>query len=112
MDNSFITQLNAEDEPQDLSAKLGERKAELVKIIEALGQVITSEDWRILKELVFDRVETGLDRRLMNEAKASDINAPELYRLQGQLSWAKRYANLDELKESFKVELRNIKKQQ
>jgi hypothetical protein len=111
MDNSLITQVNAyeEEKPHDLLTALAEREAELVKIIEALGQVAVSDDWRVLKELIFDKVVESLDRQVSVESKSNEIDVNHLYRLQGQLSWAKKYANLDELKDAFKVELKNIR---
>lgn len=113
MDNSFIAQANVfeENEPQDLKPVLREREAKLVKIIEALGQVEAADEWQTLKELYLDEIVKSLESRLVTEAKAKTINEPELYRLQGQLAWAKKYANLEQLRQSFKVELQNIRKQ-
>ena len=110
MDNSFIAQNNIEEEPQDLRPQLREREAEFVKIIEALGQVEAADGWQKLKELLWDDVVEKLERLIVFEARAKEINTPELYRLQGQLAWAKRYSNLEELRNIFKVELKNIKK--
>lgn len=113
MDNSFITRTiaNEGERPHDLLTNTEEREAKLVKMIEALGQVAVSDDWRVLKELIFDDLVNNLERRIVNEARANEINLPELYKLQGQLSWAKKYANLEELNNTFKVELKNIRKQ-
>lgn len=110
MDNSFIAQNNIEEEPQDFRPQLREREAELVKIIEALGQVEAADEWQTLKKLLFDGIVEKLERLIAFEASAREINTPELYRLQGQLAWAKRYSNLEELRNIFKVELKNIKK--
>ena len=110
MDNSFIAQANIPDKEVQKEA-LQERDAKLVKIIEALGQVEAADEWRTLREELFDSLVENLEHRLVTEAKSPKINTEELYRLQGQLLWAKRYSNLGELRQVFKVEQQNIRNQ-
>lgn len=109
MNNSQI-EIVAE-EVFDAKSLMRERAAKLVRMIEAIERVSRSADWNILKEEIFAPVSKTLENRLMTEAKKDEINEPELYRLQGQLVWARKYSNLESLKEVFKVELSNLKKQ-
>lgn len=97
--------------PQDNIPFLRHREGELVTIIEALRKVESSPEWSTLKTQVFDGVVESLERRLSSEATKKEVNAPELYRLQGQLAWAKRFANLASLADAFRLELSNIKGQ-
>lgn len=96
--------------PENRKVLLREHEAGLVKKIEVILGVVETEDWRTLKELIFDKEVEGLVKRLMSEAKAKEVNLPELYRLQGRLSEAKKNANLDELAKTLKVELENTRK--
>ena len=97
------------DEEPDREASLAQRQGELVRIVEALRRVADSEDWDVLKELVFDGVLETLERQLKNEAQKAEVVTPELYRLQGQLVWARKYADLDKLAEFFKIQIEGIK---
>lgn len=109
MNNSQIE--ISEPEVFDAKTLIRERVAKLVRMIEAIERVSKNADWYILKEEIFEPVSKTLEHRLMTEAKKEEINEPELYRLQGQLVWARKYSNLESLKEVFKVELSNLKKQ-
>lgn len=101
-------------EPQevelDTSPWLRSREGELVTIVEALRSIEESESWSSLKKHVFDGVLENLERRLASEAQKATINEREMYKLQGQIVWAKKYSNLGTLADIFKLELTNIKK--
>ncbi len=90
---------------------LRRREGEVVRIIEALKRIETSEDWSTLKTEVFDGVLDSLEGRLVSESKKPELNNPEIYRLQGQIQWAKKYANIAHLTESYRLELTRIRKQ-
>ena len=105
MNNSQIV---IEEEPSR-EESLAQRQGELVRIVEALRRVADSKDWQVLKGLVFDSVLETLERQLKAEAQKDEVNAPELYRLQGQLVWARKYADLNKLAEFFKVQVEGIK---
>lgn len=107
MNNSFVIET---DEPQK-SAKLGQRESELVRIIEALKGVEASTEWSTLKQLVFDGVLKSLEHRLMSESQKPELNDAEIYRLQGQIAWAKKYSILDVLATSYRNELINVRSQ-
>ncbi len=99
------------EEDFDPKSALRERESKLVRMINAIDGVSESADWNILKAELFEPVSLSLEHKLMTEVKAEEINEPEIYRLQGQLVWARKYSKLEDLREVFKVELTNIKKQ-
>lgn len=97
------------DNPVDRSKELGEAEARLIRIIEAVSKVISSDEWSTLKNLVFDRRVENLEKQLLTESEKLIINDSELYRLQGRLFEARKY-DLHKLNESFRLELVNIRK--
>lgn len=108
MNNSIISYNNLDEEDvKPLSDKLGE----LSKIVEAISQVEATPEWKNLKKVLIDDVVANIERLLSSEARKPEINTPEIYRLQGQLTWARRYADLKKLAESFMLQITNIKKQ-
>lgn len=101
-----------EEEPVfDRKPMLQKQRAEITRIIEAIEGIETTKDWKTLKGLIFDGVGETIERLLATEMKKKPINTPQVYYLQGQLHWAKKYTNLEELKQIYKVELKNIKTQ-
>lgn len=110
MNNSKIAFENLE-EAEDRSSFLQKQQGELSQIIEAINRVEASQDWQKLKRLVLDGVLETLERQLKSEAQKPEVITPELYRLQGQLAWAKKYADLKKLSEFFRNQLEGIKHQ-
>lgn len=112
MNNSFVIETEeGAEEVVDFSERLGTRESELKKIIEAIRVVSTSDGWRTLKKIVFDGVLDSLQRRLASEANKMPINEKEIYNLQGQIAWAKKYSNLDTLANTYKNELISVRLQ-
>lgn len=107
-----LDQAILEETPEiDRKPWLRERESELTNIIGALRNVSQSEDWRSLKNRVFDGVVEKLEKDLLTEAKKDSPDSLVLARVNGQLVWAKKYANLEGLAEFFSNELTNIRKQ-
>ena len=98
-----------EDFEQDKAPAIRQRQVEVVKIIEALDSLIVNEDWKVLKVLVFDGIVDALENRIKLEACKKPIDTDELHRLNGQLTWAKRYSDLNKLNDVYKLELTNLK---
>lgn len=88
-----------------------QREGELTKIIEALKRIEASEDWSTLKTEVFDGALDSLEGRLVSECKKPVLNNPEIYRLQGQIQWAKKYADLATLTQAYRLELIRLRQQ-
>ena len=103
--------LRAEEEEFDSTTVLQKKEQELIKNIEAINAVLKTEEWQVLKGRIFEGVVENLEKRLKLEAEKKELDNPELYSLQGQIAWAKTYADLGKLVERFKIELLGIKKQ-
>lgn len=108
MNNSKIAFDNVE-EIEDGSSLLERKKGELTQIVEAIKGVEANADWQKLRKLVLDGVVETLEHHIRSEATKAEINTPELYRLQGQLVWARRYGDLSKLSEFFKLQIEGIK---
>ena len=109
MNNSSVQNLE-ETEDSRLSF-LQEQQGELTRLVEAINRVEASEDWRKLKELLLDGIVEKLERQLKDEAKKDEVILPKLYRLQGQIEWAKKYSNLKKISDEKRLEIEHIKKQ-
>ena len=110
MNNSKIVLENFGTEDSKESY-LQKQKGELTQIVEAINRVEATEDWKKLKSLLLDGVVKTLEKQLLSESNKPEIATPELYRLQGQLAWAKKYADLKKMSEFFKQQIENIKNQ-
>ena len=75
-----------------------------------IGRIKESEDWNVLKSLVLDSLVENLDKRLKSGAEQLEVNVPELNQLQGQLIWARRYADLEKLVNVYRLELSALRK--
>ena len=101
----------SEDEGFDRTPWLQEERARLTKTIEALQKVANTRDWKVLREQFLDGIAESLERELRTESLRKNLDNSKIHSLQGQLVWARKYANLKSLADAFKVELENIKKQ-
>lgn len=112
--NNSISLENTEtlnEQPIDKSPWMRAREAELVKIIEAIGSLSASKEWSTLKNSVFDGVLENLEKRMASESNKMPLNEQEIYKLQGQIAWARKYSKMDTLIEAFRLELTNLRKQ-
>jgi len=111
MNNALIVELNTEEviDPRRVEA-LRERDSELVRMIEAIDALLKSNEWSTLKELEFDKTVATLEANLANEATKSEISAPTIYRLQGELKWARKFSKLENLSDQYRKELNGIRK--
>lgn len=105
MNDSFIL----ESEEVDVKPQLRKRESELLNQIQALDEVIQSEAWKVLETSIFGPLVDILEKRIKIEVEKVKIDETELYRLQGQKAWAKKYADLSKLSEILKTELKAIK---
>lgn len=86
------------------------RQTELIEILGAINGLLQNRDWLTLKDLLFDRLVVKIKGRLLSEAEAKEIDNTEIFRLQGELSWARTYADLKSYAERLKLELETINK--
>ena len=110
MNNSKIAYENIE-ENEDPESYLQRQQGELTQIVEAINRVEVSEDWQKLKKLVLDGIVVNLERQLLNQAVEKEVNTAEVYRLQGQLFWARKYADLKKLSDMYRQQVESIKNQ-
>lgn len=111
MNNAKVALDNIYEEEvrQNIIPDLRKKEEEIVSIIAALRDVSESTSWNLLKEKVFDDVAMTISERLRKEATKSEVNHAEIYRLQGQLAWAQKYAQLESLTKVYETELQRIK---
>lgn len=112
MNNSFLYfETPVKEKTVDVTPKLREREAELVKIIEALTEINKGKEWSTLKKYIFDGLVERLEKELKAEARKDGPDSNKLGKLSGQLLWAERYADLNKLIAQFRTELTNIRLQ-
>lgn len=109
MNNSKISY--NKEKLQDKVSFLENRRSELVQVIEAIKDLEQNDAWIKLKRVLLDGVVVTLEKQLSNEATKKEVDTPELYRLQGQLAWARKYCDLKKLAEFFKQQVDNINSQ-
>lgn len=84
MNNSRLT-LEAE-QVVDTTPMLRQRETELLEILEALGNISSSNYWKVLQDKVFNPNIESLKKRLQDED-----DTVEMHRLQGHLRESTRY---------------------
>lgn len=109
MNNSNV--YNLEEKEDSRLSFLQEQQGELSLLVEAINRVEASEDWQKLRKLFLNGVVDKLERQLTDEAKKIEVNLPKIYRLQGQIEWAKKYTNLKKISDDKRLEVENLKKQ-
>ncbi len=107
--NNAQLEIDAEYTEIDQTPNLQEKKAVLLRLIEAINNLSKNEDWHTLKELLFNGQVEKLEKNLLNEAKSNELSNPTIYRLQGNLEWARRW-DLYKLAETYQKELNGITK--
>lgn len=113
MNNSKIVSYNI-IEPDVDETKLSflqHNQGGLTQVVEAINRVEASQDWQKLKKVLLDEVVENLERQLSQEALRDQIDTSKIYRLQGQLAWAHKYADLKKLAQFFIKQVENIKNQ-
>jgi len=106
MNNALILE---EEEPKNEKAQ--EYETELVRVVEAIAEVLKTKEWQVLKGLVFDKEVERVERLLTSEARKVPLSIESIYRLQGELKWAKRYSDLKELAQHYQNQLKGLRTQ-
>lgn len=109
MNNSLL--VGYSEAVPDKGEVLRRRESELVKIIEAIKGIETRDEWSTLKTYVFDGVLDSLEHRMASESHKMPLDEKEIYKLQGQIAWAKKFSNLETLAQAFRLELTNVRSQ-
>lgn len=95
---------------EDIKVQLYERRDELVKTIEAFASLEKSKEWETIKTLVFDKSMMAIERQILNESLSPEINTSKIYKLQGELKWARHYHDVGRFIGNLKKELEGINK--
>lgn len=103
MNNSAIPQTLRDEPEHDVIPQLRQREEELVSIIESIHSIAGSSAWKTLEEYIFKELMDSINTRLQS------ASGDELYRLQGEARWARKYANFSSLSEKYLAELQAIK---
>lgn len=93
----------------DSEVTLRKREEELIKIVESIDEVLKTRAWQTLKELLWDKRMSSLERQLLIQAKADEIETKKLYRLQGEFMAVKHYGDLKKYAETLEKELKGVK---
>jgi len=94
---------------EDNKVKLREIQNNLVRLIESYVALDKNADWKVLQELVFEKSLASIERQILNEALAKEINLNELYKLQGEWVWAKQNLDTNRVVSTLKIQLEDIK---
>ena len=89
---------------------LREEQTRLIKIIEALSKLDKLKEWESLKELVFSKSLVNIERQMLNESVAKEVDVNKIYRLQGEWAWAKQFTETERFVDTLKRQLEEIKK--
>lgn len=108
--NNSLLEVEIEEVP-DIKPLLRQKQTELVKVIESIQALEVTPEWQSLKELLFTGIVEKLEKRLKYESLKDELQLPEIYRLQGQLAWARKYSDLNKLVEAYKQELNGVTKE-
>lgn len=95
---------------EETKAKYREEQTRLITLIEAFVALEKNKDWKVLKELVFDKSLQAIERQMLNESLALDVNVNKIYKLQGEWAWAKQYSDTNRFITLLKGQLSEIKK--
>lgn len=103
--NNSVSIFHDNEEKPDLATRAGK----LTTLIEAAERLLQQKEWRTLQEEEFTGGLERAERLLTAEAKRSELNTAEIYRLQGEIAALKRY-DVAHLRDKYRLELDAIKK--
>lgn len=109
MEFEALVERENERASDELATKYKEREAQVIKILEAIAELKKSNAWNTLQELLFSDLASNLEKELAREAEKANPSTLQLNRITGQLTWARRYADLSALEETHKKELQGLR---
>lgn len=108
MDESNVLRGNEEI---DRRPYIRERITELTSNLGAIDGLLENDDWKLLEESVFKPTVEKLEKEMLAEAQKKDMDNVKIYRLQGNIAWAKIYSDLSKFRDKLKVELTALRNQ-
>lgn len=85
------------------------RETELMNLIQAFSVLEQSKEWNTVKELVYGKSLSSIERQLLFESLNPDLNPSKISRLQGEYAWAKQFCDPDRFIGTLKKQLEDIK---
>ena len=95
---------------EEIKVRLREEHDKITKLIIAIDSLDKTKEWITIKELLLDGLVEKTKLKIQQEACNQKISNETLYRLQGELNWVRRYADLKGYASTLKLELEGIKK--
>lgn len=95
---------------EDVKVKLREEHNALTKLILAIEALHATPEWKAVKELLIDGLVDKIDKRLLEASLAPEISLKDVYTLQGERKWAKKYADLKAYASTLKLKLETVNK--
>ncbi len=92
----------------EIVIKLREEQTRLKNLVVAIETLESTSEYELVKSLLFDGLVKKIESRIQAEGLAPVISPEKLYRLQGELALAKKYADLNKYASTLKVELEGI----
>lgn len=99
-------------EDEKILERLRADETRVSNTLRALDALKRTSEYQEVKALVFDGLVAQLENNLKSEAKKAKVDVDVLYRIQGQLEIAKKFANIDTFIGTLKTQLEGIKKTQ
>ena len=103
MNNAFLLE-ELEEKPQSNEIEI----ARLTRLLEAIDGVMKTKDWQTFVEMHFSKEEETIEKLFLSETKKTEVDDKEIYRLQGEMKWARRYADLRKWAEFIKRQLTQL----
>lgn len=112
MNNSTIRLDSFEPPSDELRLKsLRELEGKNIRIISAIEEIQKTAAWSSLKEIIFDGLVSGLEKSALEEATKGTPEPLKLSRIAGELTWARRFADLTGYANEKRSELLAIREQ-
>lgn len=100
---------NAWSQEEEVKPDTQVEQARLTRLIEAISGLFENRDWQTLNELHLSKEKERVERLLFNEALKPEPSVSTIQRLQGELIWARRYADLPKFVVFLKNQLNQLK---
>lgn len=87
---------------------LQNERARVGRLLDAIEQLEKNKDWKVLKEMLYEPSLASIERQLLSESLKSIVETQNIYRLQGEWTWAKQHADIPTFISTLKHQLESI----
>lgn len=95
---------------EEIRALLRGRQSEINRILEAFDGLQKNKDWETLRECVFDKSFSLIEKQLKNASLEQAIDLTKIYRLQGKRELARTLMDVPHYIKQLKLELVELNK--